>query len=343
MVIIFAGIHLKCRINEAVVSSGVQENTYLKDLADKMSYFLTSSRSDNTTKSYFYSFKRWEDFITKEGLCALPAQPIHVALYLTHLLDKGASCNTLNSAVYSIKWVHNLNNFNDPTDNSFVTSLQEAGKRIARPIRSKKDPVTSDLLIDLCKKFVDCNDLLIVRDLAMILLSFAGFLRYDEVSSLLCKNVQIFDNYLILFIEKAKTDQYRNGNEVVISKGNTEACPFSMFQRYLKISGIDLQSDYFLFRPVFRSKSVCKLVYKNKKLSYTAARQSILSRLRLVSKDLNLGLHSMRSGGATAVANSNINERCWKRHGRWKSEASKDGYVVDSLEKRLEVTKNLGL
>jgi pyocin large subunit-like protein len=39
----------------------------------------------------------------------------------------------------------------------------------------------------------------------------------------------------------------------------------------------------------------------------------------------------MRSGGATAAANSDINDRVWKRHGRWKSDSSKDGYVVDSI------------
>ena len=159
----------------------------------------------------------------------------------------------------------------------------------------------------------------------------------------MCNNVKIYDEYLILFIEKAKTDQYRNGNEVLISKGNTVACPFSMFNRYLTISEIVLDSNMFLFRPIFRSKNVCKLIYKNKKLSYTAARQSIISRLKLVANDLNLGLHSMCSGGATAVANTNINERCWKRHGRWKSDTSKDGYIVDSVANRLEVTKKLGL
>jgi hypothetical protein len=48
----------------------------------------------------------------------------------------------------------------------------------------------------------------------MILLSFAGFLRFDEVSSLLCSDVKIECEYLFLFIRKSKTDQYRNGNEV---------------------------------------------------------------------------------------------------------------------------------
>ena len=122
----------------------------------------------------------------------------------------------------------------------------------------------------------------------MILLCFAGFLRYDEISSLLCNNVKNYDEYLFLFIEKAKTDQHKNGNEVLISKGNTVACPFSMFNRYLTISEIALDSKIFLSRPIFRSKNVCKLIYKNKTLSYTAARQSIISRLNLVANDLNI-------------------------------------------------------
>ena len=199
------------------------------------------------------------------------------------------------------------------------------------------------MLLELCNMHLGNNDLLVVRDLTMILLSFAGFLRFDEVSSLLCSDVKIECEYLFLFIRKSKTDQYRNGNEVLIAKGETIACPFSMFIRYVELSGMNLDSDFYIFRPIFRSKGTCKLIYKNKKLSYTAARESIVSRLRFVSKGLKLGLHSMRSGGATAAANSDINDRVWKRHGRWKSDSSKDGYVVDSVDKRLLVSKNLGL
>ena len=55
------------------------------------------------------------------------------------------------------------------------------------------------------------------------------------------------------------------------------------------------------------------------------------------------GLHSLRSGGATAAANSNVKERMFKRHGRWRSEKAKDGYVLDSLEEKLAVTSVLGI
>ena len=55
----------------------------------------------------------------------------------------------------------------------------------------------------------------------------------------------------------------------------------------------------------------------------------------------NISLHSFRAGGATGAANAQISDRCWKRHGRWRSESAKDGYVEDSIDARLLVTKSL--
>ncbi|KAK3102573.1 hypothetical protein FSP39_012299 [Pinctada imbricata] len=339
------GIHLKKHVDDQLESSGVAKGTYLHSLSSSLSEHLVHSRSDNTSKTYLSGFRRWENFIEPQGFSALPAHPVHVALYITHLMDSGTSCNVVNNAVYSIKWAHDLNGLADPTCNTFVKNLQDSARRRFRPRRQRKDPETSDMLIQLCEMFQYDNDLLVIRDLCMILLSFSGFLRYDEVSSLACNDVTIFDDYVSLIIRKSKTDQYRNGNEVLISCGTTIACPVKMLRKYVNIAQIDLSSDHFLFKPVYRSKDKCGLIYKNKKLSYTAAKSSIISRLKLVAKDLDLGLHSMRAGGATQAANSSAfeNDRCWKRHGRWKSESSKDGYVKDSVENRLSVSKSLGL
>ena len=54
-------------------------------------------------------------------------------------------------------------------------------------------------------------------------------------------------------------------------------------------------------------------------------------------------LHSLRAGGATAAAAAGVPDRVFKKHGRWKSETAKDGYIEDSFHKRLSVTQNLGL
>ena len=55
------------------------------------------------------------------------------------------------------------------------------------------------------------------------------------------------------------------------------------------------------------------------------------------------GLHSLRSGGASAVANAGISDRLFKRHGRWKSDRAKDGYVKDNIISLLSVSRSLGL
>ena len=55
------------------------------------------------------------------------------------------------------------------------------------------------------------------------------------------------------------------------------------------------------------------------------------------------GLYSLRAGGAMAAANADVPDRLFKRHGRWKSENAKDGYVDDSVERRLSVSNQIGL
>ena len=92
-----------------------------------------------------------------------------------------------------------------------------------------------------------------------------------------------------------------------------------------------------MFPPCIRSKAVSHLIFKDKPLSYSKARECLISRLKEVAGDLNVGLLSLRAGGA------GVNDRFWKRHGRWKSETSKDGFAADSLERRLEVSKKMGL
>lgn len=54
-------------------------------------------------------------------------------------------------------------------------------------------------------------------------------------------------------------------------------------------------------------------------------------------------MHSLRSGGATAAASNGITDRLFKKHGRWKSEKAKDGYVQENLLEKLSVSKKLGI
>jgi hypothetical protein len=82
---------------------------------------------------------------------------------------------------------------------------------------------------------------------------------------------------------------------------------------------------------------IAKCICKNKKMCYTTARENILKRHKSVELNLNLGLHNVRSGGASAAARSDVNERCIKIHGKWKSDVSNDGYTADKYEKIVSI------
>ena len=56
----------------------------------------------------------------------------------------------------------------------------------------------------------------------------------------------------------------------------------------------------------------------------------------------NFGMHRFRSGGATAAAQNDTPDRLSRIHGRWKSDKAKDGYVLETLQKCLSVSQNLG-
>ncbi|XP_021357018.1 uncharacterized protein LOC110452691 [Mizuhopecten yessoensis] len=127
-------------------------------MASGMADRLLSSRSANTNIKYHGGFKRWESFINGQGHTALPASPIHITIYINHLLDNGASHAVVSGAVYAIKWVHGLHGCHDPTDNCFVMNLLEAAKRTARKTVCKKEPVSSEMLVDLCGHYDHSDD-----------------------------------------------------------------------------------------------------------------------------------------------------------------------------------------
>lgn len=337
------GLNIEQFVHEAVEDSGIEEGHSLHNLVRSLSTRLLDARSESTDKKYYYGFMKWKRFCIEHSLLSLPASPIHIALYFVHLLDNGGTFSTVNTAFYSVKWAHEICGQLDPTSNTFVKNLLESAKRTAKNPVNKKDPVSKDILIDLCSMYQYSNDLTVVRDLVMILLSFSAFLRFSELSQLKCNDVTIKEGYLVLKIRKSKTDQYRAGDEVLVSKGQSLACPYSMFLRYLGLANIEISTDMYLFRPLYRSKDKCGLIKVNRPISYTTARECMIKRLKMVAPELNLGLHSLRSGGATSAANAGVNDRCWKRHGRWKSDSSKDGYVADSVANRLQVSEHLGL
>ena len=333
--------HLVASIAESV------HHPHLKRLANQVPGIILKSRAENTVKKYRSYYNSWEDWCKTYNITAIPAKEKHVALYLVNLLQNKKSSHVIESTFYAIEYYHKLNLCNSPFTSHLCLLILEAAKR-QKTKRNKKEPITARHLRKIyisIGKSKNCTTL-DLRTFAMMVLSYTGFLRYSEVSDLKASDIKWKKTHIELFIEKSKTDIYRDGHWLLISKLNSPICPLRILKRYLVRTDTHKNSNKFLFRGMnfFKNSKTHKLRKKNKPLSYSAARSNMLDMVTKIGlKRKNFGLHSLRSGGATAAANEGVPDRLFKRHGRWKSEKAKDGYIKDKLSDLLSVSMNLGL
>ena len=147
-----------------------------------------------------------------------------------------------------------------------------------------------------------------------------------------------------IFIEKSKTGIYRNGHWLHLAKLNLNLCTLDLTRRYFVLAGIDKQCDKYIFRGIENTKNGQKLRKIDKPPSYTTIRGYVLDLLANIGLDpKKFGLYSLRSGGASVAANIGVNDRLFKKHGRWKSDKVKDSYVHEDVESKLSVSRNLSL
>ena len=99
------------------------------------------------------SFNKWCKFIKNKNKPRIPANPVHLSLFVTHLMNIGSSYHVISSAIYSIKCAHSILVYSDPTINPFIKSLLDSSKRHNKPRITKKEPVSTSNLINLCDHF----------------------------------------------------------------------------------------------------------------------------------------------------------------------------------------------
>ena len=320
----------------------------LCELAGALPSLALQGKAPSTVKKYSGAFCRWRKWISSKRALSvsLPPKPLHLALYLSFLAQRCKTSSPLLEAISALSWVNQLAMVEDTTTHPLVVQVLAGAKRQLACPTIKKEPITPEILTKIVNKFgKDDASLLDVRTLTVFLVGYAGFLRFDELSNLKESDVQILEEHMELFIESSKTDQYRDGAWVVIARTASKLCPVAMMERYLnlgQIAGQDLP-DLPLFRGITNTRGGGKL-RKSGGLSYSRMREVVLEMLSAVGLDKRrFGLHSLRSGGASAAANAGVPDRMFKRHGRWRSENAKDGYVQDALDERLKVSRNLGL
>ncbi len=148
-----------------------------------------------------------------------------------------------------------------------------------------------------------------VRLAASCLLSFAACLRYDEVAKTRCCDIKFSDKSTTVHITSSKTDQYRQGDLLLVVRTDSRTCPVTMLECYFALACLSHSSSLTLFRGITRTKQG-KRLHSSGALSYTRTRELFLAKLNELGFDpKQFGLHSLRWGGASAAANTSVVDR----------------------------------
>ncbi|XP_072031672.1 uncharacterized protein [Amphiura filiformis] len=326
--------------------AGYEEHDELNKLASELPGVTLNSRADSTIKQYGGAFCSWCTWADRFGKSKIPADPYYVSLYLIHVSHSANTPAPILKATAAISWAHKLAGSSDPCLSPIVKNAAEGLKRKLASPTVKKEPITAEILVKVYDHYcadLSIKNLLTIRTVTMCLIAYAGFLRFDELSEIKREHVTFELSHMSILIPSSKTDIYRQGKSVIIARLTSRVCPVRMLQKYLELAQVQ-DSCSFIFRSLSATKMGYKLRKDNRPMSYTRVREVILDALKPIVGDTSkFGVHSLRSGGATEAANAGVPERLFKRHGRWRSDSAKDGYVKESLPKLLSVSQSLGL
>ena len=276
------------------------------------------------------------------GFCdiVLPIDAVSACCYFSYLREANSKVGAIKIAYNALKWaqafVPGLNKSNDPLEDYVVKRVYESCLRSIKPDRNVKAPLTADLLNKVIENVSQTSSLRQVRNATILALAHNVLLRHDEVSHLSCAHISEKKDHFVIRIISSKTDTLRNGKDVILAKSSGVHSISSLLERYLKLAGLSLGSNHFLFCPLNGNGLVV-----NKKLSYSSYRQILKESVESIGADPSLyGFHSCRSGGATDLA-SQVSSYELLNAGRWKDPRSLRHYVQIPTNRRLEWSKNL--
>ncbi len=253
---------------------------------------LKNSKATNTLRAYQADFKDFSSFCTKNNFASLPTNPKILAFYITHL-SKHSKFSTLKRRLASISVIHKLKgHYIDNKHPLIMENLMGIKRKLGTNQKSKKPILINDL-----KAIINAIDnsnftyLRKLRDKSLILTGFAGGFRRSELVNIDIEDIEFVSEGLKIFVKRSKTDQSGEG----MTKGipyfvNENYCPVKNLKNWITQGNLKKGKIYDL-----SDKSVALIIKK-------------FARIAGLNETKYSG-HSLRSGFATATAQSGAEER----------------------------------
>jgi len=311
---------------------------------------ISESRTLNTLLRYDPHWIRFKLWCQKYKLSSLPADPIHIAMFLSNSLRvaraRGLTFSSIKAASAAISTAHDLAGLDKVTSHPFVQAVRSCAQRsLVSGGKFRKAPLSLDLCMTTVSFLLQPSQfsLLNLQIATYIMVCFSGFLRYDCACQIFADGVKCYPSHMEIFLAKRKNDQFRSGSVVCIARGTSLSCPVSLLHSLL-VKGQILGKHVPVFRS-FSTGSFDRFSPSSAPWPYSYARSHVLQALadaaHMSLKDFSgrYGLHSLRSGGATLVAKEGVADHIFQAHGAWKSRQAMHAYIERPMSNKLLPTR----
>ena len=278
--------------------------TDIKKLHEETLENLKSSKANNTLRAYKSDYRDFGAFCAKHGFNSMPTEPKIVSLYLTHL-SAISKISTLRRRLVSIGVVHKLKGHYLDTKHPVIIENLMGIKRKKGSIQTGKKPI----LINHLKQIINVIDeekiekIKKLRNKSLILIGFGGGFRRSELISIDYEDLDFVEEGVKITVKRSKTDQFGEGMIKGLPYFNNEKyCPVMNLRNWLTLSKIKTG-------PLFRRFAKGSIL-----TSHRLTDQSVVLIIKYYLKlagieNQNFSGHSLRSGFATAAAESGADER----------------------------------
>ncbi|MAT38033.1 MAG: hypothetical protein CL946_00340 [Ectothiorhodospiraceae bacterium] len=289
--------------------------------------YLSAALSGNTRRTYTSMLR---SYVARGG--RLPSSPDH----LCHVLATTAealspdSQTVLMSAIS--KW-HSLAGFQDPTNDERVKLLLKGVRNTHGRAKRKAHPITPNelnMMLVLANQ-ASCQRRAL-RDRALLLLSYFGNLRPNDVVTRSRRDVVIESRGMKLLIPESKTDQAHAGQCVYIPRNDDSEqwCPVAALDAWIalppEVGSPPWRDEDPLFLQITRWG---RLVWDEGRVqgisekAFNEFAQGYARKLGI----RNVSGHSFRRGFTTAGIEAGSKFSHVKRQGRWVSDSSVSEYI----------------
>jgi hypothetical protein len=325
--------------------------------------WLKRRQNHNTWKSYASGVKQFHLWLAQQGTPAGRWTAADVVLYIRHLLEvRQSAVSTVTGAVAALRsqFRYDAVRLAELQHRMVEDALLIAKRDGKKPV--KKLPLTVRMLEAMAawhrkqattpllySKRTDDQSWTECRDVAMIVLMTAAFLRESEVTRLRHDDIVVRSatvggrerQILEVMVRKAKNDQAGKGHLIRVGDQPVEStiCPVFWVKLYRARMLAHHRGSGRLPTYFFHS-------YKGTSLRSTTPCGIVQRWVQRINSEhgnefgdpKKYGSHSCRIGGVTAAHAQGVDMTLIQQHGGWKSDVVYD-YIQPSQEQQLQVTQ----